>query len=199
MVDYAAIESVFADQGGLLHIDALTRLGLNPRDVNALINTGRLARVKRGVYEWVENRSLSDLELISKLIPDGVLCLHSALYCHGYTDRTPSEWEVAVDRRTNRKRFNLTYPDVRVHYSEANLLGIGITQEECLGAVVRIYDKERTICDVFRFMRQFEREVFNKAIVAYVKDSSKNIHNLVTYSKQLRVFSRLQEVIGPWL
>jgi hypothetical protein len=44
-----------------------------------------------------------------------------------------------------------------------------------------------------------DREIFNKAIQNYVKDSKKNIPNLMQYAKELRVYKRVKDLIGVWL
>ena len=44
-----------------------------------------------------------------------------------------------------------------------------------------------------------DKEIFNKAIQGYVKDSKKNIPNLMKYAKVLRVQKRVKEMIGVWL
>ncbi len=64
---------------------------------------------------------------------------------------------------------------------------------------VRIYDRDRTICDVLRNMNKMDKEIFNKAIQGYVKDLKKNIPNLMEYAKVLRMQKRVKELIGVWL
>ena len=64
---------------------------------------------------------------------------------------------------------------------------------------VRIYDRDRTICDVLRNMSKMDKEIFNKAVQGYVKDTQKNIPNLMKYAKELRVQKKAKELIGVWL
>ena len=64
---------------------------------------------------------------------------------------------------------------------------------------IRIYDRDRTICDVLRNMNKMDKEIFNKAIQNYVKDSKKNISSLMQYAKVLRVQKRVKDLIGVWL
>ena len=82
---------------------------------------------------------------------------------------------------------------------EPALLPLGETTGEIDNTKVRIYDRDRTICDVLRNMNKMDREVFNKAIQGYVKDTKKNIPNLMRYAKELRVQKRARELIGVWL
>ena len=64
---------------------------------------------------------------------------------------------------------------------------------------VRIYDRDRTICDVLRNMNKMDKEIFNKAIQGYGKDPKKNIPNLMKYAKILRIQKRVRDLIGVWL
>ena len=79
------------------------------------------------------------------------------------------------------------------------MLRLGETTGEIDFIKVRIYDRDRTICDVLRNMNKMDREIFNKAIQGYVNDTKKNIPNLMRYAKELRVQKRVRELIGVWL
>lgn len=78
-----------------------------------------------------------------------------------------------------------------------------VTLGEATGEIdftkVRIYDRDRTICDVLKNMSKMDKEIFNKAIRGYVNDPRKNIPNLMRYAKKLRVQKKAKELIGVWL
>lgn len=82
---------------------------------------------------------------------------------------------------------------------ESELLPLGETKGEIDSQKVRIYDRDRTICDVLRNMNKMDKEIFNKAIQSYVKDPKKNIPNLMQYAKALRVQKRVKDIIEVWL
>ena len=67
------------------------------------------------------------------------------------------------------------------------------------GTMIRIYDKERTICDTLRYANKLDREVFNTAIQSYVKDKEKKILKLMEYAKILRVTKKVKNYLGVWL
>ena len=52
------------------------------------------------------------------------------------------------------------------------------------GVTFLIYDRERTICDIFKHRNKIDNETFNKALNAYVKDDKKNLNNLFVYAKK---------------
>lgn len=79
------------------------------------------------------------------------------------------------------------------------MVTLGETKGEIDSHKVRIYDRDRTICDVLRNMNKMDKEIFNKAVQGYVKDPKKNIPNLMKYAKVLRVQKRVKDIIGVWL
>ena len=96
-------------------------------------------------------------------------------------------------------RTKIDYPFIKAYRVESALVTLGEASGKIDSIDVRIYDRDRTICDVLRNMNKMDKEIFNKAIQGYVKDSKKNIPNLMKYAKVLRVQKRVKEMIGVWL
>ena len=133
------------------------------------------------------------------MFPDGVLCIDTALFYYKYSDRTPAEWHITIDKNTLRQRTQVEHPLIKVYRGESKLLTLGEANGEIDSQKVRIYDRDRTICDVLRNMNKMDKEIFNKAIQGYVKDPKKNIPNLMQYAKALRVQKRVKDIIEVWL
>lgn len=83
--------------------------------------------------------------------------------------------------------------------NSTQIVTLGETSGKINSIDVRIYDRDRTICDVLRNMSKIDKETFNKAIQGYVKDPKKNVPNLMKYAEVLRVQKRAKEMIGVWL
>ena len=79
------------------------------------------------------------------------------------------------------------------------MVSLGETKGSINFVDVRIYDRDRTICDVLRNMNKMDKEIFNKAIQGYVKDPKKNIPNLMEHAKELRMQKRVKELLAVWL
>lgn len=67
------------------------------------------------------------------------------------------------------------------------------------GCKVRIYDKDRLICDCLRYRNKMDREIFNKAIQNYIADPEKSVSRLLKYAELLRVKKPVNDLIGVWL
>ena len=168
-------------------------------DIKQLLDEGFIERVRRGYYHWVEDDGESEIVIINRLFPDAVLCMETALFYYQYSDRNPSEWSFAIDKNVSKFRTNIDYPFIKAYRVEKQLLTLGETEGEIDHHTVRIYDRDRTICDVLRNMKKMDKEIFNKAIQGYVADQKKSIPNLMKYAQVLRVQKKVSEWIGLWL
>ena len=168
-------------------------------DIKQLLDDGFIERVRRGYYHWIQDNGESEIVIINRLFPDAVLCMETALFYYQYSDRNPSEWSFAIDKNISKLRTNIDYPFIRAYRVEKQLLTLGEIKGEIDHHTVRIYDRDRTICDVLRNMNKMDKEIFNKAIQGYVADPKKSIPNLMKYAQVLRVQKKVNEWIGVWL
>lgn len=198
MICYEKIKNIFIKSNGIMVTSDLMKQGITIRHLNKLINENKLFRIKKGVYQWIE-APVEESAIIFKLIPKAILCMESALYYHGYADRIPNCFHIAVDRDSNKRKYKINYPIVKPYYMESKYLEIGLIEGKINGTKVRVYDKERTICDVLRFSNKMDREIFNKALQNYINDDVKNIQRLIDYSKEFKVYNKMQTWIGVWL
>jgi predicted transcriptional regulator of viral defense system len=125
--------------------------------------------------------------------------MYTALRYYQYSDRTPGEWHIAVSKDSNKTRFKIDFPFVKPYYVEDSILQLGMTEGIMDENVVRIYDKERVICDCLRYRNKMDKEIFNKAIQSYVRDAGKQIPKLMEYAGLLRVAKVAKDLIGVWL
>lgn len=183
----------------ILRTSELKERGFYYKKIKALINSGEIEQVRRGFYRFTDGMSFSDVPVIKKLFPDGIICMESALDYYGYTDRVPGVWHLAVDSRSARARFKIDYPIVKPHFVRADRYSAGITEAKIDGSMIKIYDKERTICDILLHRNKVDAEVFNTAIKRYTADKGKVIPNLIKYSKILHIEKKVREVLGVWL
>lgn len=197
--DIIFLSSIFAEYGYVMTTGQLSEEKLYYRDIQKMLKQGLIEKVKRGCYHWIEDYGTSEVVMINRLFPDTILCMDTALFYYKYSDRNPAEWHITIDKNASRQRTQIDYPFIKSYRVEPELLTLGETKGTIDFFEVRIYDRDRTICDVLRNMNKMDKEVFNKAIQGYVKDPKKNIPNLMQYAKVLRVQKRVKDLIGVWL
>lgn len=187
-------------QNELIKTRDLKKIGLDSRAIANLINDGLLERVKQGYYrlpDMTENDS--EAKLIGQLYPDGIVCMTTALFYYGYSDRTPLTWDIAIDRNVSKARFHLEYPYVKPYYMDKKHLAYGVTEAEYEDCTLNIFDRDRLICECIKHENKIDRETYNKAIMSYIADNQKNIANLLDYAKKRNIQTKVRERIEVWL
>ncbi len=199
MSKYETVKQIFELGDGIAATRQMLEAGIHTSFIAELMRSNVISRIKRGVYEWTELSRKNDVEIISRLLPDATLCMETMLLQYGYTDRTPDVWHIAVDKRLNRKRLRIAYPPLKVHFVDPGYLEIGLTESVVDGTNMRVYDRERTICDVVRHSSRMEAEVVAKAIQAYVSDNHRSISKLMTYARVFRIQRKVNDLVGVWI
>ena len=184
--------------GGIVTKEQLSALGIDYRRILSFVESGQLIRIKNG-YQTDRMDRFTEEELIAKLFPDAKLCMESALYAYGYIKEKPFGWRLAVDKNTSKSRFSMDYPKVIPYYTEPEALELGAAKITIDGNEFGIYEKERMICDCLKYESKMERETFQAAIQAYIKDEEKDISLLLEYARERKVVGKVQSLIGVWL
>ena len=198
-MDIQHYKDIFENYGGMMRTKDLEQEKIRYRNVQQLIEAGLVEKVRYGYYQWVRPDDFSEAGTVIRLFPDAILCMDTALRYYGYSDRTPGEWHLAVSKDSGKSRFKIDYPFVKPYYVEPAVLELGLTWGSIDGHEVRIYNKDRVICDCLRYRNKMDKEIFNKAIRAYIEDPGKNIPKLMEYAEALRVKKVVKELIGVWL
>ncbi len=188
----------FNKLGGVLKTSELKEIGFSNYKIKKLLEDNVITKIKHGYYELSDN-TYPEETVIARLFPQAVIFLESALMHYGYTDRIPSVWQIAVDRDSEKSKYKIDYPLIEPFYLEHKLLEIGIDEINVEGVIVKIFDRDRTICDVLRYENKLEREVFSTAIQRYVKDQKKNVRKLFEYSEIFNIKNKVQTYNGMWL
>lgn len=188
-------KKIIDESGGIAKTAAFLAAGLYKSDIGKLVADGILERIRHGFYQLVGNYDITEAEYLSQLIPEGIVCVESALFYYGYTDFTPREWSIAVPRDVSQIKLKTTIVPLKAYYIQSDVYELGKTQANFDGTTLPVYDKERTICDCFKYRTKLDNELFAKAVNAYANDKEKNLANLSKYAKQLRVYKKVTDMM----
>ena len=189
------VKEVIVNNGGIAKSADFVAAGIRAADVVNLCNAGILSRVRHGYYELTEKSEVSEEQLLATLVPKGIVCVESALFHYGYSDFAPRKWSIAVPRSMSRTKLNVDVLALQPYYVQAELYDLGKTTDNFNGVLLPVYDRERTICDCFKYRAKLDNEIFNKALNAYANDTEKNLSNLSAYAKKLRVYKKVTELM----
>lgn len=191
----AAARNVIESKGGIAKSADFVAAGIRAVDVVSLCNAGYLDRVRHGYYQMAEQSDATEEQMLATLIPQGIVCVESALFHYGYSDFAPRKWSIAVPRSVSRAKLDVDALPVQPYFVQQDLYELGKTSGDFHGVTLPVYDRERTICDCFKYRSRLDTELFSKALNAYVNDPKKNLNNLSMYAKKLRVYKKVIELM----
>ncbi len=192
-------QKVLNSTGGIAKTADFIEAGLAKYDVCNLNNNGHLERIRHGFYKLANNFDITDEQILDALLPEGIVCVESALFYYGYSDFTPRIWTLAVPRTISRAKIKIDDMAIKVYYIPNHYYELGKTSADFGETILSIYDRERTICDCFKYRTKLDNELFNKAINAYVVDEQKNLSNLSKYAKEMGLFKRVNDLMEVML
>jgi predicted transcriptional regulator of viral defense system len=193
------VKGIIIDSGGIARTAQFNHAGIHNYELTTMFNHGFLTRVRHGYYRLADQNDLSEEQMISVFFPEGIICMDSALFHYGYSDRTPLEWTIAVPRSVTASKLRMDLFPYRLYFVQNKYLNLGKTAADFNGTTISVYDRERTICDCFRYRTKLDSEMFNKAIKAYVADERKNLSILSSYAKEMQLFRRINDLLGVLL
>jgi predicted transcriptional regulator of viral defense system len=188
-------KSLFRRHGGMLRTSEAIKIGVHPRTLYAMADTGIVERLSRGLYRLADLPPLGnpDLTSVALKIPNGVICLISALAFHEITTQIPHEVYVALARGTEPPR--LDYPPIRVFWFTGKAFTEGVETHTLEGTSVKVYSSEKTVVDCFKYRNKIGLDVAIEALKLYRQRMQTRIDDLIRFARICRV----EKVIRPYL
>jgi predicted transcriptional regulator of viral defense system len=186
---------LFRQHGGGLRMSEALRLGISRKALYAMRDAGVIEPVTRGTYRLASLEPLAhpDLVAVAMRVPQGVLCLISALSFHELTTQVPHTIAVALERGTRKPR--LDYPPTRFFWFSGPAFSEGIETHKLDGVAVRVYDPEKTLVDCFRYRNQLGMDVVLEALRLWRERRKKKLDVLLKRARMRHV----ERAMRPYL
>jgi len=179
----------------MLRMSAAIRAGVHRDTLRKMLATGDLQKVSRGLYQLAAATPSShpDLAVVAAKVPEGVICLISALSFHELTTQIPHEVYLAIGRNSEPPRID--YPPVRTFRFSGKTFTEGIEKHNVGSVEVRVYSREKTLADCFKFRNKIGLDTVLEAIRLYKQSRRTNVDALMRYADICRVAN----VMRPYL
>lgn len=186
-----AIQAIKA-AGGIIRTGDARSKGIYDRTLVNLVNDGKLEQISRGLYRLVTKEPISnpDLVTVAAKIPQGVICLISALSFHNITTQIPHEVFVALDRNSRTPR--LDYPPISVYRFTGKAFTEGVEKRKIDNIEVKIFNAEKTLADCFKFRNKIGMDIVLEALKLYKSKRKFDIHALLKYAKVCRIEKQMR-------
>lgn len=173
----------------------LSAAGIPRSYLARLVARGRLEHVDRGLYRLVDGDPTENLSLaeVCKRVPNGAICLLSALQFHHLTTEAPHAVWLLIERGARAPTF--TQPRTVLIRASGAAFEHGIETHAADGVSIRVTSAAKTVADCFRYRRYVGLEVALAAMRDYVSKYRGQTDALLSAARADRVFS----VLYPYL
>ncbi len=184
---------IIKNNHGYICTNDLRQHNIHQQFLKQLKDDGYIEKVTRGVYSLI-GKAPNEFFILGKRYQSGVFSHNTALYFYDMTERTPIKVDMTFP---NNIRINNEF--VKAHYVKKEKYYLGLTTMKLSDDTeIKIYDKERTICDIVKDRNKIDTQILNTALKEYMKRKDKNLFLLYKYAGELRIkniLSRYMEVL----
>ena len=192
-MQYERLEQLISDNRGIVQTAEAVNAGISKPIFYKYIKEHNFEQVSHGVY--VSTDAWTDtMYVLSLRCKQAVFSHETALFLHGLTDREPVQYSVTV--KTGYNPSKLKADGIKVYTIKEELYEIGMTNAKTtFENTVRLYNIERTICDMIRNRNGIEMQSYQDALKQYAKRKDKNLRALMQYAQEFHVEKILNQYL----
>lgn len=155
-----------------------------------LVRNNTIERINRGVY--IKSNDIPDeMVILQNKSKNAIYSNTTALFLHKLSNRLPIKYDISVLQ--SYKGSLQKEKNVNLFYVKKELLELGIKDYKLdSGYIIKVYDLERTICDIIKNKKKLDQELVNKAIRDYFYSNNRNTIKLYDYAKKLNIYEKVR-------
>jgi predicted transcriptional regulator of viral defense system len=175
----------------------LKEANFHSREITSLVKEKTIIKIKPGYYRYSNYGFFKDINVnlitVCRAEPQSVICLISALDYFQMTDFNPSEIFYAIPH--SQKKRNINNPPVKAYFFRDRFYDPGIDVIKTKYGNLRIYNREKTVCDMFRYRNKLGEDLAMQALKSYLKQKKKSIATLVKYAEICQVKTVIMPIL----
>ena len=173
------------EQNGTVTFQDAKKAGIHKEYVLKLFKDNGLEKVGPGSYVAIDQFP-DEYYILQKRFKKGIYSHETALYLHDLTDVTPFDYHMTFPRGYNNP--SLKENNILAKHSRKDTYLIGLmTMKSPHGNSIRVYDRERTICDIFSKSNLTDKDVQINALKRYLTTEEKDLIKLMQYAQLFKV------------
>ena len=178
-------------KNGYLTTKDVTNNNIPRTYLTKLIKKNKIERVSRGVY-IKKNVLVDEFVILQSKSKYAIYSNTTALYLHGLSNRIPIRYDITI--KSGYKGSLQKEKNVNLFYTKRELLELGVINYKLdSGNIIRVYDLDKTICDIIKNKKKIDAEIFNKAIKEYFYSKKKNTLKLYEYAKKMNIYNKVRD------
>lgn len=181
-----------AKQGVVFRTKDLNDQGISNYIIAKMLDENVIEKLYQGVYT-ISNIDKIRLVDINVIVENGIVSMTSAAYYYKLTSGESGKFSVTLNRE--QKPPKLPYDIFCYYYTTSKFYDVGLDIIDQDGRQIKIYDVERTVCDMIKHRSKYDLSLVREIIENYLQREDRDIEKLIDYSKQLRVYNVLNQYL----
>lgn len=184
------IKELMKMNNGYITSKQLSSVGVHRMYLNIMKDKGMIEKVGNGIY--IDPNKIEDSYYILSLELPNIIYSHmTALYFHGISIKAPND---KYDITVTNNYFNYKMKNHNVFYVDKAVYELGLVEVKTpMGNIVKTYDMERCICDLFRSKNRMDSEHMKYSVREYLKRKDKDLSKLSIYAEKLGIKDKVME------
>ena len=191
MTSYNKILKMIESNNGYITTQEIVSNKIDRKFLSNMVKKGMLVRISRAYYGLPSYIEDEYYKLLSKS-KNARFSMATALYLHNLSDRTPLIYNITVPYGYSgslQKEKNVV-----LNFVKKEILDLGVIEMTSpFGMKIKVYDIERTICDIIKNKKKIDAEIFSKALKEYARSKNKNLTKLTKYAKTMNIENKVRE------
>ncbi len=176
---------------GYITTSQVQALDISRPMIRKYVDAGYLQCARKGIY-FLADELVDEYAMLQVQSSKAVYSYGTALFLWGMSDRIPHFYDLSFPQGANTSVLRRNNPEIRCHYVREDIFPLGITYTSSpQGAKVKLYDRERCICDLIRHRDQVELQLFTQAMNKFF-DSRPNLRDLMKYSRLMGIEDKVR-------
>lgn len=186
------IKQIIEQNNGIVSSKMIGQLGLSRQYLSILEKNNEIERTSRGVYQTLDSFEDS-FYLFQTRYKKAIFSHMNALYFYGLTEEYPYNYSITVPNNYHNDAFN---EKCNVFYVNDDIYDLGLSEViSPNGNKLKVYDRERCICDIIKSKNRMDLEQVKKTIKLYMKSKNKDMNKLSEYSKKMGISKKVMEIM----
>lgn len=191
------LKRMLNENNGVLKTADVVAAGIPKDYLYKFVKEAGMEKAAHGIF-ISPDAFVDEMYLLQLQFPKAIFSHDTALYLHDLAEMEPMPLTVTVPHKY--RSVALIDKGVEIIYTKPEWHEIGVcTATSPAGFPIRVYDKERTICDVVRRRNHMDVYAFNYAVRQYIRSNASNHLQLLQYAKEFKMERQLRDVIGVLL
>ena len=191
MNEFEKIKEIAMQNHGMFKTNMVIKCGIRKERLKQWVEEKRIVRLSRGIYALAD--AFVDRYYEFQLrCPKAVYSYGTAAYIWGMIDKPMEKLECTLPRGFNTFHVKTRF-DMQYHFVTEEQYNVGLVERESpFGTQIRVYDRERVVCDFIRHKARCDIQVWGSVLNGYFRSRNKDLRKLIQYAKIFGIMDELE-------